>query len=401
MIARNDLAKKIASRVKYGASCNIYFEDFLFHLIKGRRNRRVANAVREIGKIDSVFCFKEFRKAVVELKEKHINNGAMFEIAGVGSESRYYGHLKALADYAGVPYARDLALLFPYIEHGIRFNEDLAPVISDRSTHCVVSQGGYLREKLDTALPGIPKYEIGPYIHYASPAYAQEEIDRLRLKYGKTLLVFPAHSIESSERKPEGADIISLIERIAGKGFENVIVCFYWNDVDSSLVDRANAAGYVTVSAGLRGDVNFISRLKSLILLSDAVLGDSLGTNIGYSLYLGRPFRIMDNTHDVSAPMLGLPCESSLCLARTLFSDFASLEDKRVESFFNRFWGGARCIKSSQEIRYIFDLSRECLEMTKGNSSYIAEAYSKIMSELNAGSNKEKREVLERALYRW
>jgi len=127
----------------------------------------------------------------------------------------------------------------------------------------------------------------GPYIHYATPIIDQQKQAQIKKKLGRVLLVFPSHSIPSVEKKFDKALLVSEIEKYQ-KHYDNVLVCLYWRDVeignDKFYLDK----GYKVVTAGHINDWYFLSRLKYIISLSDMTMSNSIGTQIGYCLYLGK-----------------------------------------------------------------------------------------------------------------
>ena len=82
---------------------------------------------------------------------------------------------------------------------------------------------------------------------------------------------------------------------VLAKQYDTVMVSVYWNDVESKLYGMFEKCGAILVSSGFRGDKAFISRLKTLISLSDCVCGNAFGTHIGYAMYLNKPFIYINN----------------------------------------------------------------------------------------------------------
>ena len=131
---------------------------------------------------------------------------------------------------------------------------------------------------------------IGPYIHYAKPILTIDEHKKLKLFYGKTILVFPSHSNKDLTVAFNISDLIKKVNQIKlDYCFDSVIVCLYW--IDCQNIDYVNlyeSHGYNVVCAGNIFDFNFLSRLKSIIYLSDFVISNDVGTHTGYVTYLNK-----------------------------------------------------------------------------------------------------------------
>lgn len=136
---------------------------------------------------------------------------------------------------------------------------------------------------------------IGPYIKYTEPLYSLEKAKSEKDKLGKTLVVFPSHSIESVQANYNISKFIEYIEIFKKNyDFQSVIVCMYWKDIELDSHKRYEQAGYQIATAGHSYDRNFLSRLKTILLISDAMLTNSVGTHVGYSISLDRPVKIWD-----------------------------------------------------------------------------------------------------------
>ena len=130
---------------------------------------------------------------------------------------------------------------------------------------------------------------IGPYIHYATPLLSEEEYRKLKEKLGKVLLVFPSHGIINVNTKYDIDNFIADIESIKSN-YDTVLVSLYWADItNESLVKKYIDKGYLIVTSGHRYDLNFLSRQRSIIELADFTMSNSIGTHIGYCIYLGKP----------------------------------------------------------------------------------------------------------------
>lgn len=152
---------------------------------------------------------------------------------------------------------------------------------------------------------------IGPYIKYAHPLYSQEKIDFEKKRLGKTLVVFPSHSIDCIYAKYDINQFIDYIKEFKNKfNFDNVLICLYWKDIALGIQHDYINAGFHVVSAGHSYDPYFLSRLKTIILLSDATLTNAVGTHVGYAVSLNKPIQIWDKSQVKYHPIPGNEIEA-------------------------------------------------------------------------------------------
>ena len=136
---------------------------------------------------------------------------------------------------------------------------------------------------------------IGPYINYTSTLLSDETIQQLKEQMGKTLLVFPSHSIDSEAASYNIESFINELENIRN-GYDTILVCLFWVDaLNNTLVEKYNKMNYRLCTAGHLHDTNFLSRLRSIIELSDFTVSNNVGTHVGYCISLGKPHYIFRN----------------------------------------------------------------------------------------------------------
>lgn len=133
---------------------------------------------------------------------------------------------------------------------------------------------------------------IGPYIHYAQNYYNNFELEKIKKNLGRTLLVFPNHSVECLNIQ-RTSYLEKKIEDIK-KEFDSILICLYYADIQKGLHKYYENRGYTIVCAGHRYDINFLSRLKSIILLSDYTISNSFGTHTIYCTQLAKPHTIFE-----------------------------------------------------------------------------------------------------------
>jgi hypothetical protein len=119
--------------------------------------------------------------------------------------------------------------------------------------------------------------------------YRAEEFLHEKKKLGKTLLVFPSHSINGLYSVFNINEFIDeILQR--SKSFDTTIICLYFHDIQkNNYLENYKKAGFRIVTAGHIHDFHFLSRLKHIISLSDFTMSNSVGTHIGYCIYLKKP----------------------------------------------------------------------------------------------------------------
>lgn len=208
-------------------------------------------------------------------------------------ENSYYGHRRILKKLGLRSYGSRL-------EHGVFFAHDegdLQSVLSPfkRLLYRIKHVYTYSDLRKDFIESYIQKHNLqisvkalGPYILYADHFYSKEDLNKLKSRLGRVLLVYPQHSIERVSHDFDIDELLKEIERRA-KDFDTVLVSLYWADVARGCAKQYKEAGFRCVTSGRREDPNFLSRQKDLIWLSDMILTNTLGTHMGYAIAMNRP----------------------------------------------------------------------------------------------------------------
>ena len=77
---------------------------------------------------------------------------------------------------------------------------------------------------------------------------------------------------------------------------DTVLINMYYYDIlHFDYLSLYEDAGFKIVTAGHQLDLNFVSRLKSLIEICDFTAANSVGTHLGYCVYMGKPHLIIDD----------------------------------------------------------------------------------------------------------
>ena len=344
---------------------NIYLNYYLRCLRNFNNNLKVKKITKAFEKIDSIKNFKEFSK---ELKDLKISNQELFSYKFLGGESLLYGHINVLYEYAQLKLKTTLEL--PSIEHGINFGESENFHIELTGMHNRLYQGDYKKIKINNNFPFLPVYCIGPYIHYSNYYYNNEQYVKKKMKLGKTLLVFPVHTYEKSTVKYDCENFVKKVEKIAKENFDSILVCAYWLNATDEVYQMFKAIGAEIVCAGMRTDACFLKRLKTIISLSDTVLGNDIGTYIGYAFYMGKEVVLLNeviNRYDKNNP--GNNYERNL---KEFYNAFSCMKEKNTsklcmqKKLYDKFWGGESLIKTADEIKNIIYISKEILKKSNG-----------------------------------
>ena len=202
---------------------------------------------------------------------------------GIGAELRSYsGHSGPLA---------------ACVEHGLVLGDAFDEDMFDGALPSVITMSDLRAQRFRDH--GLYSVAVGPYISYVDSALSEMEFSTLKSTFGKVLLVFPGHSIEeiSASNIDEPALIRECSRIVEENGINTVVVSMYYNDF---LMGRSKAfenLGFKVFCAGNRYDPLFLSRLKSMLMLSDYCVTDGIGTHIGYALSLQKPIEVVGDSY--------------------------------------------------------------------------------------------------------
>ena len=259
------------------------------------------------------------------------------------ADSNFYGHALSLKEYANVEKQNF------YIEHGLYFDQYISAHTYWKAIKGVITINAE-RELLLKEKVGKPAYAIGPYIYYAEPLLNMKEMNEIKCKYGKILLFFPSHSCVELASSYDVYGLVDRIKQFSEKnGFDTVFCNLFYHDIlHNNYKNVYEKAGFKIVTSGHRFDYNFIRRLKSLILISDYTIGNSVGTHIGYSILLDRPHYIILDDQYTSTNSLQY---------KRIAEPFLEAHDeitKKQKDITSYYWG-FDCIKSRDELRHILE----------------------------------------------
>lgn len=261
---------------------NLFINDLARSVVCWKYNKEIIQFTNEISNVDSIMNFDEFSKSLAKIPKQM--GGSSYTIKRAFAENTWYGYCEEVMRYAGIDVKE--ILYMPLLEHGISLNNAL-PMDRYNLHSSYIFQGrshdAEWREKTDKKA-----YYIGPYVHYARYIYSEKNIQKLKKKLGKVLLVFPAHSTEYEEVKLKTNDFNDYMLNQLGKDYDTILCCLFWKDCNSEYAKYLKEQGTTLVSCGFKTDSKFVRRLKTLIRISDTVLFPSFSTSIGFAYYMKK-----------------------------------------------------------------------------------------------------------------
>lgn len=274
----------------------------------------------------SVFDYKQLA-ADMSLVTQEYGYNAFYGIANVVKEKF---HLPKRQPINGI------------VEHGFALPPDDISEI-DHPFDTVYVMGKIRQEYLQKRFPEKKIYSIGPYIQYVKSFQTIEWIEKQRKRFGKTLLVFPSHSTHHVNMTFNKTQFFSEVERIRVRySFSTVLVCLYWKDILLHLDDALMSREYQIVTAGHIYDPNFLLRLKSIFLLADIAMGNSIGTHIGYAIACDVPYYFYDSPPKYSGENVDYSDEQMILLRKQFlkfFGDYRENITSEARDFVEEYWG--------------------------------------------------------------
>ena len=289
----------------------------IYLLLRIKHRSRIKNATAECDLRKDVGLF-EYNRLSEIIDNPYIIN-----------EIQFYGFYSVLAKYINKPKLKKLITN----EHGFIFS---SYVSNNFFTKSIVLTFSDYREKLLLKKYGnkLNVVKIGPYIHYADSILSCLQKEELKKELGKTLLVFPFHSIDGVL---SSFDVSNFIEKIDEykiiNNFDNVLVCLYWKDIQIGRAEKYLSKGYKVTTAGHIYDIYFLNRLRTIIELSDFVLSNELGTYIGYCLCLNKQIRLINQKSEFTFELGNEDHinRQSFLAVENHFSEYNRLQDKLQE----------------------------------------------------------------------
>ncbi len=318
---------------------------FLRNLVCLHKQSQNKSFIEEINRRKELSIF-DYKALSQELKEY-----PLFYI----SDCNYYGLYCSLLQYCGLKF-EDLSLRqrhYFYIEHGLVLGR-FVNTYNVKKAKAVTTFGRNRQQNINRAVPSAQSVGIGPYIHYCDSLLSDTILEDLKEQLGRVLLVIPSHSIASLKADfDEDLFLSSIKSKMAD--YDTILVCLYWKDIDNGADEFYLRQGFKVTTAGHRDDLNFLPRLKSLLLLATEVYSNSVGTHVPYCLTLNVPIKIFNQEinyqkiQDFQVNKLVLEDQTNvLSAAMEKTAILEALENNDLEALDHYF--GLNSLKSPQEI---------------------------------------------------
>ena len=260
------------------------------------------------------------------------------------------------------------------IEHAPQLSKLLAGGFSIHNSLPSIVCSKFRVELIESVEGNHGAYAIGPHIAYAKHAYTEKKIAEEKKRLGKNLLVFPAHSIQGLDANYDFKDFINEIKLI-GEDFDSIRICLFWKDILEGKYKNYLDDEFELVTAGNFYDPLFLSRLKTIIETSTSTMSNSLGTHLGYCVFMNKPHyiysskvileksktdgeKISNHQYKFSQKFKeSLDNDEDIANLIQEFSIYQKNISKKQYELINYYWGIDQ-VKSKQEIRdliYLLD----------------------------------------------
>ena len=290
----------------------------------------------------------KFRKIIFTREIKKRENYSIFDYKLLAQDMSLYTKEYADNDFYGLAKIVKKVMNIPEdncvdgcIEHGFNYDNDISDVYTAPSV--IYAFGEKRKEFLKDLYPNKKIYCISPYIQYVKGIYSNKKLEELKSKFGKTLLAMPSHSTHYHTVNYNKKLFIKEIERIKQKyNFDTVLICLYWKDILQGEDIEYLKQDYIICTAGHLYDPNFLKRLKSIILLSDLVISNSIGTNLGYSIVLNKPYYlyyIKTTFNNACCTEENTYYQKITSLVIKLFGKYSEKITKEQIDFVKSYWG--------------------------------------------------------------
>ncbi|WP_297963015.1 hypothetical protein [uncultured Anaerovibrio sp.] len=203
----------------------------------------------------------------------------------IGCNSNY-GH-----EYWIKKYSKWKHPVYGVIEHGVYFgrNTNMVGDARDYLLKKIITFGDYREETLGMAFPEHSVIKIGPRIAYAETDSKFLKQLEEEAKGEKVLTLFPAHSLENFKCEYDVDYLISQARNVMVKyKLKRLRICLKEQDMVNGTAELFNRMGCTVVTAG-EASIDFLPRLRAIIEASDVTMSNSLGTHLGYCIYLHKP----------------------------------------------------------------------------------------------------------------
>lgn len=247
------------------------------------------------------------------------------------------------------------------IEHGIYYDDDIKDMEIYNNKFPAILTYGPVRHQFLTELIGHEKkiHKLGPHIDYVEGLLTEKELETLKLELGTVLLAIPTHSIESHKLEFDYESWIAEIKK-RGQDYDTVIVNVYFQDVIFGRHHHYLEAGFKVVTSGHRSDLNFLPRLKSIIMLSDMTMSNRYSTPVGYCLHFNKPHYVYRQPMEFKTTEEALGFHANTKIDKfekyaDIFAEYSTEITPEQMDVYNNVWGGKDSIKSPEELHAILE----------------------------------------------
>lgn len=291
--------------------------------------------------------------------------------------NRLYGDELLLRKYSGMK--KDL---YAIIEHGLYFGNNKAKVGNDFEWEIgsILTLSEYRKKLINEIYPEYYCETIGPLIHYADIDYDYQNSLKKRVRNKeRTLLFFPVHGNEAFSPIYDARNTMNSILKIADeKDYYNIIICVYYGskNIYQDICNELDTDRIIITTCGSRFDDAFLGRQKALIEMADLTMSNSLGTHIGYCIYMGKPHILLPQEFSYKGNKEQLKrdfgdsnrssnwksdYEQEIEMFQKVFSPKYNEITKEQLELCNSYWGIDK-IKTKKEIREIY---QKCYDNAK------------------------------------
>ena len=200
----------------------------------------------------------------------------------------------------------------------------------------------------------------GPLIAYSKVLFDENTIRDMKDNLGKTLLVYPMHSIEEYHFNNTTDNFIKYIEEIKIKyDFDTVLVSVYFVDILRGFHVRFKQKGWQIMCAGNRMNYDFMDCQRTIMELADLVICQGYSSALGYAGFLHKSILFKDlplvvrHNGEIEEQDMWMQYKSDLV---DLFTDYNEHLTERQFHFLNKLYG-YDSVKTPAELNTIFEMS--------------------------------------------
>lgn len=202
----------------------------------------------------------------------------------------------------------------------------------------------------------------GPLIAYSKTLFDKNVIRDIKDNLGKTLLVYPIHSVEDYHFNNNFDKFIGYIEEIKNKyDFDTVLISLYFIDILRGFHIRFLQKGWQIMCSGNRLNYDFMDCQRTIMEFADLVVCQGYSSALGYAGFLHKPILYKD------LPLVvrhnGVFEETDMWMQYKkelldLFTDFNAIDQltERQYQFLNKLYG-YDSVKNPEELKEIFKMS--------------------------------------------